>query len=176
MDWYGKAKQLWTDVRERSPKHFPGYFPNSEIETIFQIQLIDDYRPDKILSVHAPLGWLDYDGPGDGRPRRPLTASEVRAKRLVKAIAENAKNYKVVDYTFFPGSLGNYAGNERRIPTVTLELKSTSPKMVEAYWQQFLPGLMQSFRYPYRLNLEREDGHNATPFSAEYAQRPKRTI
>ena len=176
IDWYGKARNLWLRLREGSPKHFPGHFPNSEVETIFQITLIDNFHPDKILSIHAPLGFLDYDGPGDGELKRPLTTTEQRAKRLVKSISERSQNYRVVDYTFYPGSLGNYAGNERQIPTVTLELKTTAANMVDTYWRQFLPGLLQSIHYPFRLNPMRAEGQNATPFSAEYAEAPKDTI
>ncbi len=169
-DWYDKARRVWQVDRKRVLAHFPGYFPNSEVETIFQIQLIDRFRPDKILSVHAPLGFLDYDGPGSGI-LRPLTSTERKAKRLVKAISESSQNYKVVDYTFYPGSLGNYAGNERHIPTVTLELQTTQPQMVDAYWRQFQPGITQAVQYPFaRLpQLEgQEEAGNATSFSDQY--------
>ena len=170
-DWYDKAKRVWQIDRKRVLAHFPGYFPNSEIETIFQIQLIDRFHPDKILSVHAPLGFLDYDGPGSGI-FRPLTQTERKAKRLVKAISESSQNYKVVDYTFYPGSLGNYAGNERRIPTVTLELQTTQPAMVDAYWHQFQPGITQAVQYPFiRIPAleHHEEADNASPFSDQYS-------
>lgn len=146
-DWYERAKDLWSS-RGRLAAHFPGYFPNSEIETLFQIELIEKFRPDKILSIHAPLGFLDYDGPGDRK--RQMTETERRAKQLVHAISEESENYRVVDYTFFPGSLGNFAGNERHIPTITLELETTDPTKVEEYWKQFLPGLLQTIHYPFR--------------------------
>lgn len=175
FDWYNKAKKLWQDRRESSPAHFPGYFPNSEIETIFQIQLIDDFHPDKILSIHAPLGFLDYDGPGDGQLPGKLTATQNRARRLVTAISEKSDNYKVVDYTFFPGSLGNYAGNERHIPTVTLEFEKTDPRVVDLYWKQFLPGIMQSIHYPFSHTSEPPAG-NASPFSSVYVPGKKPTI
>lgn len=175
FDWYNKAKKLWQDRREGSPAHFPGYFPNSEVETIFQIQMIDDFHPDKILSVHAPLGFLDYDGPGDGMVSTKLSPTEQRARRLVTSISEKSQNYKVVDYTFFPGSLGNYAGNERHIPTVTLEFEKTDPKVVDTYWKQFLPGIMQSINYPFSHTAEPPAG-NASPFSSAYLPRKKRAI
>lgn len=176
LDWYNNAQKLWRERRQKVLAHFPGYFPNSEIETIFQIQLIDRYHPDKILSIHAPLGFLDYDGPGDGRLQ--MTPTELRAKRLVKAISEKSQNYKVVDYTFYPGSLGNYAGNERHIPTVTLELETTEPSKVEMYWKQFLPGMMQSIHYPFSSvpALEAKDGDNASPFSSIYQSEQDKTI
>jgi murein peptide amidase A len=177
MDWYEKAKKLWIERRSSVASHFPGHFPNSEIETIFQIQLVDMYRPDKILSIHAPLGFLDYDGPGDGRPRM-LSTTQVRAKRLVTAISEKSNNYKVVDYSFYPGSLGNFAGNERHIPTVTLELETTDPSKIEVYWNQFLPGILQAVRYPFvsPKEIDAEKGADASPFSAQYYMVPNKTI
>lgn len=166
FDWYAKAKKLWVERREKQLKHYPGYFPNSEIETLFQIQLIDTLRPDKILSIHAPLGFLDYDGPGD--LKQNPTPAEKKAKQLVHSISEKSQNYKVVDYTFYPGSLGNYAGNERGIPTVTLELETTNPKMVETYWKQFLPGIMQSIHYPFRTSTQGPRDKHSSQLSTEY--------
>lgn len=147
-DWYASAKPWWAEKRKRDARHFPGHIPNSEIETLFQIWLIDTYKPDKIISVHAPLGFYDYDGPGE-RKSSSLTSSEQKAKKLVHAMSASSHNYKVVDYSFYPGSLGNYAGNERGIPTITLELETTNPAKVDAYWAQFSPGLEQAIRYPF---------------------------
>lgn len=149
VDWYARAKKFWQEWRKSQLTHFPGHFPNSEIETLFQIMLIERFNPDKILSVHAPLGFLDYDGPGEGVQRR-LTDLERRAKRLANEISEKSNNYKIVDYSFYPGSLGNFAGNERKIPTITLELESISPSKSDEYWRNFLPGLIQSIQYPFQ--------------------------
>ncbi len=159
-DWYDYAIANWIATKARDQRHFPGYFPNSEIETRFQVQLIEQFAPDKIVSIHAPLGFLDYDGPGD-RVKAPSKAMEQRAKHLAVAIAEKANNYRVVDYMFYPGSLGNFAGNEQNIPTITLELKTTEANKVDQYWQQFLPGLIQSIVYPFErfaLMQERQNG------------------
>ena len=147
-DWYNSAKHWWAERRQRNERHFPGHLPNSEIETLFQIWLIDTFKPDKIISIHAPLGFYDYDGPGEHQPKE-LTDSQQKAKKLVRAMSESSRNYKIVDYSFYPGSLGNYAGNERGIPTVTLELETTNPDKANAYWLQFSPGLEQAVRYPY---------------------------
>ena len=63
---------------------------------------------------------------------------------------KKSKNYRLVDYSFYPGSLGNFAGSERHIPTITLELETTNPKLVDKYWKQFLPALIHSIEYPYK--------------------------
>ena len=172
IDWYRLAGEWWRKGSSRSPRHYPGYFPNSEIETLFQIKLIDTFLPDKILSIHAPLGFLDYDGPGDEKLRR-FSPSDLRAKRLVDALSKKTQSYRVVDYSYFPGSLGNYAGNERNIPTVTLEFKTTSSKMVDAYWKQFLPGLVELVKYRFRTDRF-HNRENATGFSEQYEEASKR--
>ena len=118
------------------------------------------------MSIHAPLGFLDYDGPGDGNPK-PHLATERRAKELANAISKKSNNYRIVDYSFYPGSLGNFAGNERNIPTVTLELKTTNVKKVEEYWSQFLPGLLQSVEYPFKHPKKHA---SETPFFSSYAE------
>jgi len=146
FDWYADSKRFWQNHKQRRFRHFPGYFPNTEIETIFQMQLIETFRPDKIVSVHAPLGFLDYDGPP---PEKPAEHNfiEDHAKKLVQEMSQKAKNYRIVDYSIYPGSLGNFAGAERNILTVTLELATTQPDKVEEYWQQFLPGLLHAAEY-----------------------------
>jgi protein MpaA len=172
LDWFEKAQQIWEQRRKKLLSHFPGYLPNSEVETIFQIQLIDRFKPHKIMSIHAPLGFLDYDGPGDGE--RPQQSDfDLKAKELVLAVSQKSKNYKVVDFRFYPGSLGNYAGHERLIPTVTLELESTDPRKLNNYWNQFLPGILESITYDLPnspLKETRAPDLNASPFSIQYQQ------
>lgn len=148
LDWYKKAIPLWRERRHADARYFPGYFPNTEIETLFQVLLIKDYHPTKILSSHAPLGFMDYDGPGDQLPVNLKTPIERQSKDFVHAVAKKSRNYRVVDYSFYPGSLGNYSGWEREIPTITLELETTHPKMVNEYWEKFLPGLLEAIDFP----------------------------
>ncbi len=152
-DWYASAKTWWQTMAKRNPKKFPGYLPNSEIETIFQIDMIDRFRPRKIISLHAPLGFLDYDGPGDQKSAlhvqsKPLNSSFEDTKKIVQVISKSTANYRIVDYAFYPGSVGNFAGFERNIPTVTLELETTDAKKVELYWQRILPGIIKTISYP----------------------------
>lgn len=147
-DWYKDALQNWTTQKKTVRRFFPGYFPNSELETVFQNRLLESYLPAKVLSIHAPLGFYDYDGPGD-KLTKPLSNVEENAKMLVRKVSEKSKNYRIVDYSFYPGSLGNFAGKQRRVPTLTLELETTNPKFVDDYWEKFLPGFLQSVQFAY---------------------------
>jgi protein MpaA len=172
QDWYATAKHWWAERRQKNDRHFPGHIPNSEIETLFQIWLIDTFKPDKIISIHAPLGFYDYDGPGDQKPRT-LTTSEEKAKALVQTMSVSSRNYKIVDYSFYPGSLGNYAGNERGIPTVTLELETTNPDKTNDYWQQFSPGLDHAVKFPF-VNQSAPKAKGASLFLETYGQKTAR--
>ena len=173
QDWYATAKHWWAARRQKNERHFPGHIPNSEIETLFQIWLIDTFKPDKIISIHAPLGFYDYDGPGDQKPR-VMTDSEEKAKALVQTMSVSSRNYKIVDYSFYPGSLGNYAGNERGIPTVTLELETTNPDKINEYWIQFSPGLEHAVKYPF-VNPSAPKVKGASLFLETYGLKTART-
>lgn len=89
-------------------EYFGGYEPASEIETKFMIEILENYKFDAILSIHAPFKIVNYDGP---------------AKDLAEKISK-ITGYSVQGDIGYPtpGSFGNYAGVERNIPTITLEL------------------------------------------------------
>lgn len=93
-----------TDKKE----YFGGIEAASEIETKFMIEVLENYKFDAILSIHAPFEIVNYDGP---------------AKILAEKISK-ITGYPVQSDIGYPtpGSFGNYAGVERQIPTITLEL------------------------------------------------------
>ena len=148
-DWWSSANHLYRNKVKIDPRRFPGAAPQTEEGTRFQIDLFDHFSPDKVISVHAPLGFLDYDGPGDYKLGK-LSDYEKKARQLTNVISKSAKNYQIRDFNIYPGSLGTYAGKERLIPTVTLELDSTNPKMVGKYWRDFFPGLKTAIQYEFR--------------------------
>lgn len=171
-DWHAKARKLW---RKRPlPRYFPGHLPNSEIETLFQIDLIERIHPAKVLSIHAPLGFLDLDGPGD-RSRAFKGLLDQRSKGWVRSMSKKASNYRIVDYSVYPGSLGNFSGFERQIPTVTLELQTASPKKTEAYWRQFLPGMLASIRYTIGTQGQHAQHNAPAPGKTEAKKAGKKT-
>ena len=93
-----------------SNSNWHGSRPGSESETRFVLGLIKRYRPSCIISVHAALACVNYDGPA----RRLATIMSDACGMPVKAS---------VGYPT-PGSFGSYAGIDLRIPTITLELRS----------------------------------------------------
>ncbi|MEN9723278.1 MAG: hypothetical protein RJB38_1264 [Pseudomonadota bacterium] len=142
-DWEASALRLWKTKFAANARRYPGPFPASEPETLFQMDLVKQSRPQKILAMHAPLNFMDYDGP-----------SHLSLKRFPKDYVHEClnlrKKLKATPGGFFPGSLGNYTGQEMGIPTLTLELPSAAPGSAEDYWKQFEPGIrtMIDFQVP----------------------------
>jgi protein MpaA len=133
-DWARDARKLWIASLKRDKRRNPGVVANSEPEVVFQMNLIKRYGPDKIISVHSPLTMIDYDGPGT------LVIGAIdgtKAHELLSRMSKDASDYRIEDYPFFPGSLGNWAGKERDIPTYTLELPTSDPSKSVMYWRQF---------------------------------------
>lgn len=135
-DWHAEAHKRWRGNYRSDKRKYPGKHAASEQETIFQMNLVLRYKPNKIVSVHSPLTLLDYDGPSltneTGKP----------AKALLEGMSEKSSNYKVSNYPVFPGSLGNWAGYEKKIPTYTLELPNSNPAETEKWWGMFKDALI----------------------------------
>lgn len=89
-------------------EYFGGDTPASEIETKFVVEIIEEYKPDVILTLHSPYKVVNYDGPAE------KIANKI--SEIINYPAESDIGYPT------PGSFGTYAGVERNIPTITLEL------------------------------------------------------
>lgn len=92
---------------------YGGEMPASEIETRFMIKILEEFKPELILTLHAPFKVVNYDGP-----------AQEAAEKISKII-----NYPVEASIGYPtpGSFGTYCGVERDIPTITLELDEKCP-------------------------------------------------
>ena len=91
-------------------EYFGGEEPASEEETKFVINIVEKYMPEVILTLHAPYKIVNYDG-GDSN------------LEIVKKISE-IMNYPIEESIGYPtpGSFGTWAGIEKQIPVITLEL------------------------------------------------------
>jgi len=132
-DWSSEAMRQWEGKYLRNGRYYPGKKPGSEQETLFQIALIKRFKPQKILSVHSPLGFYDFDGPSSD-----LDSFEHWLERISRET-----NHPLKKYGYFPGSLGNYAGHERDIFTLTLELPSSDPGKGNEYFQKFQTSILK---------------------------------
>lgn len=100
-------------VLSEKNEFFGGDSPASEIETKFLIDIINDIKPRLIITLHAPFKIVNYDG--DGR-----AIAEMISEIIGYPVVEN------IGYVT-PGSFGTWAGIEKGIPTITLELDEEIP-------------------------------------------------
>lgn len=148
-DWADNAIKLWKSRYRSDKRRFPGKYALSEQETIFSVNIINLYKPQKIISVHAPLTLLDYDGPA-------FTQNEGKAaKQLLVQMSNKAGKYKISNYPFFTGSLGNWAGNERNIPTYTLELPNSDWNKTDQYYKMFRTALHHAIQNNLSMNMQK---------------------
>ena len=108
----------------------------SEPEARVIEQLLRQYAPDRIVSIHQPLACIDYDGPG---------------KTLARHLAEYC-NLPLIKLGPKPGSLGSYARVTLRIPIITLELPYITDRLnSQRLWQRYGPALIAAIIYPDRV-------------------------
>jgi murein peptide amidase A len=139
-DFDAMAQNLWKTGNKSDPRRNPGKSGGSEPETKFQQWLIDEFRPSKILTVHSPLNFFDYDGP-QTEDVKAFTKEYIKScDELRSAVKRASNNYTFLRWGFFPGSLGNYAGKERGIPTLTLELPTTDASKARSYFERLKQG------------------------------------
>jgi murein peptide amidase A len=101
-NWNVESVKWWNGRASRDPRRWPGKAAGSEPETQNIIALIKSFKPSVIVSIHAPLGVLDYDGGG-------LPPERIGSIWL-----------DVVG--IYPGSLGHYASRVHGTPVLTVEL------------------------------------------------------
>jgi protein MpaA len=126
-DWDKYASSQWKRDEKAAKRKFPGPSAGSESETKFQIALLNRFSPLKIISIHSPLGFYDYDG---------ATSDLERLGKWLREISRET-DFPVNKFRVYPGSLGNYAGVERSVFTITLELPSSNPARANDYFDLF---------------------------------------
>jgi protein MpaA len=136
-DWQSKAIKQWT-ATGKNKRYYPGSRSASEQETLFQMALIKRFNPQKILSAHSPLNFFDYDGPSSD-----LDSFDKWMQQISREI-----HYPLKKFGYYPGSLGNYAGHERKIFTLTLELPSSDQTQATSYFNKFQPSLLKFINLP----------------------------
>ena len=131
-NWEAEATKYWKGKTKSDPRRFPGKAPLSEPETRWLDAQIRQFKPDAIVSIHAPYGVLDYDGPRDP----PKKFGYLRLQLLGT----------------YPGSLGNYAGSTLNVPVITLELPHAGimPTAIQTQqiWKDMLAWLEKNLSKP----------------------------
>lgn len=99
--WAKESRDYWRRVGFEK-RRFPGESAGSEPENRWLAEQIKEFKPNVIISMHAPYGVLDYDGDFPA----PRKMGSLNLHRL----------------GVYPGSLGNYASRMQGIPVITVEL------------------------------------------------------
>ncbi|WP_025916110.1 M14 family murein peptide amidase A [Herminiimonas sp. CN] len=127
-NWQAEAPRYWAQTTRSDPRRFPGTAPLSEPESRWVQKEIERFRPQLIVSVHAPFGVLDFDG------------AEKPPQRFGHLIYNRVGIY--------PGSLGNYGGLHKNIPVITIELpnaRAMPPDAeVQRIWQDMLDWIQRN--------------------------------
>jgi hypothetical protein len=111
-EWEKDAPRYWKVRTHSDPRRFPGHQPLSEPESRWVNEEMVRFRPDVIISVHAPYGVLDFDGP----VQPPHKFGRLELSRV----------------GVYPGSLGNYSGVHKNVPVITIELPNALKMPPEA--------------------------------------------
>ncbi|NWF36145.1 murein peptide amidase A [Mariprofundus sp. KV] len=130
-DWYKSTSAYW-EKTGFDKRRYPGTAPLSEPESRWLYEEIRTFKPHAIVSVHAPYGVLDFDGP----PVGPNQLGQLHLHLIGT----------------YPGSLGNSAGVQHQIPVITVELPHAgimpSEDEISRMWMDLIRWL--------RLNVPKE--------------------
>ena len=139
-NWEREAKIYWEQRVKRDPRRWPGPKPLSEPESKFLHDEMERFKPNLIVSIHAPYGVLDFDGP---------TAPPAKLGRLY-----------LDQVGIFPGSLGNYGGVHKGMPVVTIELPSAFRTPLNSEMRQMWLDLLRwmSERVPAKAKAQTSNG------------------
>jgi murein peptide amidase A len=122
-NWERDAATYWQKRTGKDPRRWPGPKPLSEPETRFLHDQMQKFKPHLIVSIHAPYGVLDFDGPS------------VPPSRLGRLYLDQVG--------IFPGSLGNYGGVHKGVPVVTIELPNSLRTPLDAETRQMWLDLLR---------------------------------
>ena len=115
-NWKAESSKYWVERTRRNPRRYPGPEALSEPESRWLFNEVEQYKPDVIIAIHAPYGIVDFDGPSTP----PGHLGHLHLNLLGT----------------YPGSLGNFAGVQRGIPVVTVELPSAGSMPSDQQQQQ----------------------------------------
>lgn len=126
-NWERDARVYWEKRTRKDPRRFPGPKPLSEPESRFLIDEMQRFKPQLVVSIHAPYGVLDFDG--------PAKEGFVPPSKLGRLYLDQVG--------IFPGSLGNYGGVHKGVPVVTIELPNSTRTPLDAEMRQMWIDLLR---------------------------------
>jgi len=147
-DWSEALIDYWEKRTHKNKRRYPGPYALSEPESLMLYEEIQSYKPDVVISVHAPHGIVDFDGPKKTAPQK---LGDLNLKLLGT----------------YPGSLGNYANLFGGMPVVTLELKHAgimpSKRQISLIWTDMVKWLRTKMDWPKPEEAESAQSANPAP-------------
>jgi len=120
-------------AHNREEKRSYGSSGLSEPESRVLLKVIESTRPARIVSIHQPLDVIDWDGPAEDLALHMGEHSPLPVRRLGSR----------------PGSLGSYAGEDLKIPIITLELpREADEQDARTLWRLYGDTLLAAITYP----------------------------
>jgi len=120
--------RYWETKGYKNKRRFPGDLPLSEPESRWLFDEIEAFKPDVIVALHAPYKLVDFDAP-----------NRLNAPKRIGYLYKNLMGT-------YPGSLGNYAGIQKGIPVITIELPNAgimpSKQQISRYWTDLVKWLI----------------------------------
>lgn len=140
--WHQALVDYWEVRTGKNKRRYPGPYALSEPESEWLFTEIASFKPDVVVSVHAPHGIVDFDGPRKVAPKR---LGHLHLKLLGT----------------YPGSLGNFANILGNLPIVTLELPHAgimpSDRHIGEIWIDLVRWLRKNIRWQEQQNLAGEN-------------------
>ena len=104
----------------------------SEPEAQALYQLITEFEPMLVVSIHGWLGLIDWDGPAQSLAAEMGALCHLPAQRLGSR----------------PGSLGSFVGVDLHVPIITFELPSSARRASDdELWERYGPALLATLSW-----------------------------
>ena len=120
----------------------------TEPEVAFVKALIAKFNPSHIVTLHAPYGWLDYDGPA----KLPTASAGVKREiqNWEESVAAAGTNPLPIESDFgaYHGSMGNYGGYKLHKHVLTIEFPSVDGKKGAEEFDDYGPAVFQALNPP----------------------------
>lgn len=105
----------------------------SEPETVALLDVVERYRPHRIISIHQPVACIDYDGPAEPIATAMGAVCDLPVRKLGTR----------------PGSMGSYLGVGAGLEVVTLELPGGATGLDRrTLWERYGAAMLVSITGP----------------------------
>lgn len=129
LTYWRRGNAAGEDINRGFPALPDALVKSTQRENEFVMMLIEKFRPSRIVQLHQPLACVDWDGPAEEIAKKVAEACGLPLKKL------GARR----------GSLGRYAGVDRGIPVINIELPEEASQAGRLdLWESYGNGLLSA--------------------------------